>query len=130
MSELFTLYRYLVQNRDADENPYNDTLRALEAFLNILTELESWGKNIANYGSLDWDEALVVTDKIVQGHKAALCARHNNDAVAAVVNFAASHVSLGEYEALILALTKQKELEEKAYKEAEEALGDLDDHPF
>jgi hypothetical protein len=40
------------------------------------------------------------------------------------------HVSLEGYEALILALTEQKELEEKAHKEAEEALGDLDDHPF
>lgn len=132
MSALFTLYRYLAQNQDTSDegNPYSDTLRALEPFLDMLTELESWGKNIANYGSLDWDEALIVTDKIINGHKAALCAKHNNDAVATLTDFAMSHVDLEKVGDLIAALQKEKEAEEKARKEAEEALGDLDDHPF
>ena len=64
------------------------------------------------------------------GHKTALCSLHEGNATAAIVDFAKSHMRLEEYDALIKALQEQKEAEEKAYKDAEEALGDLDDHPF
>jgi hypothetical protein len=129
-SELFTLYRYLVHNQDkSDEsNPYTHALHALESFLNILIELDTWGKDIANYGGLEWDEGTTITDTIIDGYKTALCAIHNNDAVATLTDFATSHVGLEKFGDLIAALQKEKEAEEKARKE--DHLGDLDDHPF
>jgi len=130
MSELFTLYRYLVRSQDRrnDDNQYNQALRALEPVLDLITELEAWGKNIEEGGGIDWDDAQTITDRIAAGHRAALCA-FADGAANAIIVFAAEALPLQGYDRVIEVLKEQQEKEKKLEEEISK-IGDLDDHPF
>jgi hypothetical protein len=128
MDKLFTLYRYLAKNQNGDpENSYTVAYHALESFLDILNEMEYWGKRVHDHGGLDWDEAERLTQRLTEGFQAALCVI-NGDAVKAIHTFTESHLALEEYDTLFTLMEQTKEETEKLC--SEDALGDLDEHPF
>ncbi len=128
MDKLFTLYRYLANNTHPNsENSYTTAYRALESFLDIVSEMEYWGKQVHDYGGFDWGEAERLTQRLTEGFKTALCVI-NGDAVKAIHTFIESHLALEEYDALFTLMEQTKEETEKLC--SEDALGDLDDFPF
>lgn len=133
MEKIFRLYRYLAQNQDRhnDDNPYNTALRTLESVLDLLAVLEGWGQRVVDRGGFEWKDCEQIVEQIAVSHKTGLCeANGQQGAMHAIIDFADTHIPLGEYDGLIAMLMAQKEAEQQRYKESEEALGDLDDHPF
>jgi hypothetical protein len=116
MDNLFHLYRYLVQSQEDQNNPYNQALRTIESFLNILSELEVWGQHVIEDGGFQWEQADIVRDRTLEGCKTVLCA-HFDNAQDAILEFALSHLPTSEYDDLIQALAAQKEREASELEE-------------
>jgi len=130
MQKLFTLYRYLVSNAGQEDTPYTTARLTLETLLDTVASAEGWGQEILDQGGVDWSQAELITSEIVEGYKTALSTIYGNS-TQAILEFAKSHISLGEYDMLLTLLTQEKEATEKAFKEQDfDSLGDLDDHPF
>lgn len=105
---LFALYRYLSRNQDHkdENNPYTVAWRRLDALLGIQKELDYWGRYIIDYGGINWEDADVIKDRIIQGCKTVLCEASDGSSAKALVDFAATHVNLActDYGAIMIGL--------------------------
>jgi hypothetical protein len=121
--------RCITSKHDDPENSYTTAHRALESFLDIMSEMDPWGEQVRDRGGLDWEEAARLTSRLTEGFKTALCSI-NGDAVKAIHDFTQSHIGLKDYDPLLTLIEQSKEAAEKAIEEDEDDGGDLDDFPF
>jgi len=134
MDTLFTVYRYLVQNknRNDEHNPYNIASRTLDAYLDIERELRFYANKIQTSGGLCWEDAQDLTEKMLIGFETGLN-QHHGTALLTAIAFAKVYLSPEGIDKLIEACQKEKtrkiqheEDQENADKEEEKRLWELD----
>lgn len=133
MFNLFMLYRYLSKSRDLQDptDPYTMAYQALEQFVKILDQLESWGESVRTEDSLEYEDTQTIHDLIMRGHKTALCELNDGSSAKALLDFAASSVNLvNDYEAIMVGLDTLRAQQIDDAKALEEGLGEIEDHPF
>jgi hypothetical protein len=95
MDPLLRLYRYLSTASHADSmGVYADAYRALEQVLDLLSVLDWWGRYLTQHGGMDFAQAETLTERIIEGHKTALCEHASQSCLEAVLDFAETHVPL------------------------------------
>jgi hypothetical protein len=95
MDNLLRLYRYLSTCYHVDqESAYGDTYRALEQVLDLLGELDWWGRCLIEHGGMDWEQAEALTERIIEMHKTALCDHAGQSSLEAILDFAQTHIPL------------------------------------
>jgi len=122
MDSLFTLYRYLVNNRHQSDhkNPYNVALQTLENYLDMERSLATYADKIRQTGGLDFADAEKLTAHLEHGFETAILLAHES-APKAVAQMVCRYIGLSEIDEVIEACQEEKARMEREEREESEA---------
>lgn len=126
MDNLLVLVHYLANNhasnmlRKDEDNPYSVAYRALDSYIEISRELDTYGERIRSTGGLDWNEAKKMTEYLVTGFETGLN-NHHDTTLQAATSFVQKYLNIEDIDKLIDACHQEKKRMEREEDEEDAA---------
>lgn len=136
MDNMLVLLHYLANNhasnmlRKDEDNPYSVAYRALDVYLALSRELDTYGERVRSTGGFGFEEANQFTERLSTGFETGLINLRYGSTLQAAISFMQKYLDTQDIDKLIDACHQERKRMEREEDEEDEARAEEERQAF